>query len=402
MKNAAVAVLKKELARFFGDKRLVFTSIILPGLLIFVMYSLMGTAMDSFVSVDDTYVYSVEAVNIPQSISKLFSAEEFKITEIEADGVEKSKNRLAEEEIDLCVVFPDNFEEAIANFSPYGNPDDVPNVEVYYNSTKISSGTAYDIFAGKLDALETSISNVFNINSITDEADVNKYDVATDEDTMGMMLASILPMLLIILLYSSCVALAPESIAGEKERGTIATMLVTPAPRNQIVFGKISALAIIALLGGLSSFLGTFLSMPMMMSGIAASDLGVSTQFYVFTDYLWLILLILSTVLLFITVISIISATAKTVKEAGTMVTPLMIVVMLVAFSSVFSTAAKEDFIWYFIPVYNSLQSMIGIFSFTASTVNIALTVVSNVVYSLIGIMILAKMFSSEKIIYSK
>lgn len=399
MKNAAFTVMKKELARFFGDKRLVFTSIILPGLLIFVMYSLMGTAMDSFVSVDDTYVYSVEAVNMPQSIEKLFSSDEYKIKEITLEDLEQSKEKLAEEKLDLCIVFPDNFENAVNNYSPYGSPDDAPNVEMYYNSTKISSGTAYETFVNRLNVFETSISNVFDINKITDEADAGKYDVATDEETMGMMLASILPMLIIILLYSSCVALAPESIAGEKERGTIATLLVTPAPRNQIVFGKIAALAIIALLSGLSSFLGTFLSMPALMSGM---ETGMSAQAYVITDYLWLILLILSTVLLFITIISIISAAAKTVKEAGTMVTPLMIVIMLIAFSSMFNTAAKSDVVWYFIPVYNSLQSMIGIFSFTSSTVNIAVSVLSNFVYSVLGVTVLAKMFNSEKIVFSK
>lgn len=401
MKNTALTVLKKELARFFGDRRLVFSSIILPGLLIFVMYSLMGTAMKSFLSVDDTYVYNVEAVNMPQSVGNLFPSDEYKVTSVNSGDIEESKKKLANEEIDLCIVFPDDFDSIIANYLPNGNSESVPNIEMYYNSTKISSTTAYDVFVSRLNAMENSISNVFNINYVSDDSEVNKYDVATREETTGMMFASILPMLIIILLYSGCVALAPESIAGEKERGTIATLLVTPAPRNQIVIGKISALAIIALLSGLSSFLGTFLSMPSLMS---MDDIGVdmSSQVYVFSDYLWLILLILSTVLVFITVISIISAAAKTVKEAATLVTPLMVVVMLVSFASMYGTTAKAEVVWYLIPVYNTLQSMIGVFSFTASTLNIVVTVVSNVVYSLIGVVILTKMFNNEKIVFSK
>lgn len=401
MKNTALTVLKKELARFFGDRRLVFSSIILPGLLIFVMYSLMGTAMKSFLSVDDTYVYTVEAVNMPQSVGNLFPSDEYKVTSVGSGDIEESKKKLANEEIDLCIVFPEDFDSIISNYLPNGSNESVPNIEMYYNSTKISSTTAYDVFASRLNAMENSISNVFDINYVSDESEVNKYDVATREETTGMMFASILPMLIIILLYSGCVALAPESIAGEKERGTIATLLVTPAPRNQIVIGKISALAIIALLSGLSSFLGTFLSMPSLMS---MDEIGVdmSSQVYVLSDYLWLILLILSTVLVFITVISIISAAAKTVKEAATLVTPLMVVVMLVSFASMYGTTAKTEVTWYLIPVYNTLQSMIGVFSFTASTLNIVVTVVSNVVYSLIGVVILTKMFNNEKIVFSK
>jgi len=47
MKNTAIIVFKKELSRFFGDKRLMFTTVLLPGLIIFLMYSVMGEAMNS-------------------------------------------------------------------------------------------------------------------------------------------------------------------------------------------------------------------------------------------------------------------------------------------------------------------------------------------------------------------
>ena len=46
MRQPVLTILKKELARFFGDKRMVI-SILLPGILIYVMYSFMGTALTS-------------------------------------------------------------------------------------------------------------------------------------------------------------------------------------------------------------------------------------------------------------------------------------------------------------------------------------------------------------------
>ena len=71
---------------------------------------------------------------------------------------------------------------------------------------------------------------------------------------------------------------------------------------------------------------------------------------------------ILSTVLLLITLISIVSAFAKSVKEAQTYVTPLMIVVILVGVTAMFGSGAKTELCYYLIPVYNSVQCMVGIF----------------------------------------
>ncbi|MFQ7035420.1 MAG: ABC transporter permease subunit [Candidatus Borkfalkia sp.] len=52
--------------------------------------------------------------------------------------------------------------------------------------------------------------------------------------------------------------IAPESIAGEKERGTIATLLVTPIKRSELVVGKVLSLSALSSLSAISSFIGTF------------------------------------------------------------------------------------------------------------------------------------------------
>lgn len=84
-------------------------------------------------------------------------------------------------------------------------------------------------------------------------------------------------MLMLIFLYSGCMSIAPDSIAGEKERGTLATMLVTPMKRGNLAVGKILSLGTLALLSGLSSFIGTITSLPKMMGG--AMD-GMNTAVY--------------------------------------------------------------------------------------------------------------------------
>lgn len=398
MSGAWFTVFKKEMARFFGDKRLLFSTVILPGLMIYLMYSVMGMAMSSMLDTEES-VYKVAVANMPSAYEAFLPEESFEIEQISPESLEECKKELSDKTLDLCVIFPENFEASVTSFNTNDTDREIPNIELYYNSTSVESSSAYDSFEAIFNAFETKISNVFDINYVESVEDFQKYDVATDAETTGTLFASILPVLLIVFMFSACMSLAPESIAGEKERGTIATLLITPIPRNQIVIGKICSLACIALLSGISSFLGTFLSMPAMLGSMSDE---MSTQYYTASDYVCLVLLILSTVLLFVTAISILSALAKTVKEATTLVMPLMIVVMVISFASMYSTSAKSEFFWYFIPVYNTVQGMVGIFSFTSSPVNLTISVVSNVLFSLLGVFVLAKMFNNEDIIFGK
>lgn len=401
MKNAALVVFKKEMARFFGDKRLFFTTVILPGLVIFIMYSVMGQAMSStFDSKDD--VFKLAVVNMPASLETAFSPERYEIEEVNISQADDIKKKISDKEYQLFIVFPENFDENLALFNGGNLRENAPNVEIYHNSADVKSGNAFSETTAILSSVEEQLSNVFNINYAATPEDAARYDTANDEELSGTLFAMVLPMLLMTLMYSSCVALAPESIAGEKERGTLATLLIAPIPRNQIIIGKVMALSVMALLSGMSNFIGTMLSMPMLMKGMENDMNNISAVYYSVTDYLFLILIILSTVILFITLISIFSTFAKTVKEASTLVMPMMIVVMIVSFASMYSTEAKTEVVWYLIPVYNAVQSMIGIFSFNAVPVNIAVTILINLICSCGGLVILTKMFNNENIMFSK
>lgn len=237
------------------------------------------------------------------------------------------------------------------------------------------------------------MANKFDVNSGDEE-----YDLASKEDSTGQIFSMMLPMLLMIFLFSGCMAIAPESIAGEKERGTIATLLVTPMKRGQLAMGKIISLGIIGLLSGISSFVGTMLSLPKLM-GTESNAMDASV--YSVTDYILLLLVILTTVLVLVGALAVISAFAKTVKEAGSMIMPLMVVVMVISITSMLGSGAPKEFYWYLIPFYNSVQSMTGIFDFSYSGINIVACLVSNLIYTGILSTVLAKMFGSEKIMYS-
>ena len=381
MKNGMLTIFRKELARFFGDKRTALGTILLPGILI--------SALSDQFSVDEDFVPTIQAINLPDSVAALAGQAGLDIQA--AEGTDQSKALIREQELDLLAVFPEGFDNQVAAYEvSSGAP--APAVELYYNSASVDSSAAYEMLYTLLDGYESSLSNKFDINSGS-----GSYDLATDADTAGTFLSSMMPMLLMIFLFSGCMSTAPESIAGEKERGTIATLLITPLRRRDLALGKICALSIIALLSGLSSTVGTLLSMPTLMQ--MEGNVGAA---YTPVHYLALCLIILSTVLFIVACISLISAFAKTIKEAQTYVTPLMILSMVVGVTAMFGGGASAQLWAYFIPFYNSVQVMVGIFALELNWTYLLIAVASNLVYTAIGVWGLTRMFNSEKIMFQR
>ena len=392
MKSGILTIMKKELARFFGDKRTV-AGVLLPGVMIYVLYSFMGTAMGSVFGVEEDYVPSIQAVRLPQSIAALADSAGMALTEGEEAGLPAAMAQVAGQELDLLAVFPEDFDQAVADYS-VASGEPAPHVEVYYSSVSTASQSAYMAFTGLLDSYESLLANKFDVN-----AREGVYDLATAEESTGALFAMLMPMLLMMFLYSGCSAVAPESIAGEKERGTIATMLVTPIRRSDIAVGKILALAVITVLSGASSALGTILSLPNLMGGAAGE---MNANIYGVRDYLLLAAVILSTVLLLVTLVALLSAFAKTVKEAQTYAVPLMILVMVLGITGMFGGGASQNLAVYAIPLYNSVQCIVGIFYFSLLGQAVALTAAVNGAATLLGVFVLTRMFNSEGIIFGK
>ena len=392
MTNGIITIMKKELARFFGDKRMV-VSILMPGVLVYILYSFMGTAMGSVFGLEEDYVPSVQAVNLPESIAALTESAGMSLTLAASDGVPAAKDLVTEQTLDLLAVFPEDFDQAVAAYSA-DSGQRAPQVEIYYNAASTSSQSAYMAFTALLDSYESLLANKFDVN-----AGENVYNLATAEDSTGSIFAMLMPMLLMMFLYSGCSAVAPESIAGEKERGTIATLLVTPIRRSNIAVGKILALAVITILSGASSNIGTILALPNLMGEAADS---MDAAIYGLREYLLLAAVILSTVLLMVALVAVLSAFAKTVKEAQSYAVPLMILVMVLGITGMFGGGASQDLVMYAIPLYNSVQCIVGIFSFSVLGSGVAVTVAVNGAATLLSVFALARMFNSERIIFAR
>ena len=380
-------IVKKELLRILTDKRLCFTTIIMPGLMIFIMYALVGNVMSNTYSTLQNSEYTVVINNVPNDIKELLLKNKISFKE-------KNKpqnyymNKIRYKNLDLYIDFDKNFEDNFLNGTEKGVQ--VPSVSIYYNSQSNSSNTGYMLLSSILNEYKDCIRNVFYVNSGND-----LYDLATTKDSTGQFVSMILPMLLITMLFSICASVAPDSIAGEKERGTMATLLVTPIKREQLAIGKILGLSIIVVLGGISSFIGAMLSLPFLSIGQDEID----TSVYSINDYLELFIIVISTVLIMISLTAIVSVLARSIKEASSSMAPLTILVALVGISGMYNQNGSNRLIHYIIPLYNSAQCMNEIFLFNGNINHVIITVISNLLYTIILVYILSKLFKNEKII---
>lgn len=391
MKSNTWTIIKKEFARFFGDRQLLFTTVIMPGLLIYIIYSLMGSGIQSMVTEGQDERVTLMVENIPASLAPLIMTPDNEVVPMTFG--EKEIAMLADKDVNMVLVrFPEGFDEQVAAYDPQV-AGVVPNVEVYYNSTNNAAMREYM----KINGVLGNYARPFTVNVPQNEG--QRFDQASEESIGAMIWGKILPMLIMMMLFSGVMAIAPSSIAGEKERGTIATLLVTPMKRNELALGKVVSLSCIALLSGLSSFVGIALSLPKMVAMGDGVDLGFH---YTTADYFALLLVILASVLIMSSAVSLLSALAKDVKNAGTMVTPFMLVVMLAGLLPMMQSEVPTGVVTYLIPFYNSIEVMTAVFSHELAWMPVVVTLASNVVYTGIAVWGLTRMFNSEKIMFAR
>src|SRR5690606_36351357 len=149
-------------------------------------------------------------------------------------------------------------------------------------------------------------------------------DVATDEARRGMLLSMILPYFLLITAFLGGAALVLDATAGERERQSLEPLLATPAGRGAIVSGKIAAACLLGLVSLLLSLLALKLS-AQMATGVArqmdVSALSIAKMLFVLLP-----MLLIGTSLL-----TLLAASAKSLKEAQSHMSWLMLLPMIPA-----------------------------------------------------------------------
>lgn len=373
-----LAIMKKEFVRFFRDPRLIVT-MLLPGIVIYCLYSLMGTVMTGTTK---TYEYEVYVCGESQALLLLeeaVTAGGDSVTFTVAEDEEQAKSDVESGKITAFIVFSEGFDTAVDTYEGVV----AAYMEIYYRSADEDSVRFYSVYSQVMQAYQRQFAAV-------------PYDCSSESSIMASIMGNILPFIVLALIFSSCMSVTLESIAGEKERGTLATVLVTPVKRWQIALGKVLPLGCIALIGAVSSFLGIMLSLPKLMG----LTVGGMISGYGFVSYLLLFLVLLSIVPLIVAAVAAVSTYAKSVKEASAYTGIIMILVLALSLVSSFITDVGAWIV--VIPLLNAVVCMQSILFGSYLVWQPLVCVLVNLVYTAGLLFLVGKMLESEKLMFGK
>ena len=393
MRNV-LTIFLKELKRVFTDKRMLI-SLFLPGVLIYFVYTLMGTVMTKVVTQSSTkdtnfqvaYTDNFNSAKTDGQLPKLMTYvdEVMKASknnntatfkEFTTGELESYKEELRQGKYHLVVAFTDDFENKL------GDASGANDIDIFYNGDSSASSDLYSYVSQVVSVAYTNYT-------------VNKNGAISanvgEKDMMAMKIAAmIIPMVTISILFSTVISLCPEAIAGEKERGTLASLLLTPIKRGEFVAGKILSLSTTAIASGIVSFTGLILSIPKLMGGF---NITISPL-----DGLLLFLLVVTVLLLFVAIGVFISALSNTVKEAAGYLSPIMIVFML--FGMAPSLFGFDQWYLSFVPILNVCVSINALLNGAENLLLFfGLTVASTVLYTGLLMFGVTKLFNKERVV---
>ncbi len=381
-----ITVTKKEIKAFFGDKAILLQMFLLPFIIVFgygmLMTSMMNSQKESAEQKDKPVV--AYSINAPEEFSDALSA--LKITPASDNDIEKYKKQVKDKDTDLLIVFPDDFK-----MSEPG-AEQLSNVDIYYNSEKSNS---MELFSKTSAVFTTMQPRTFSYNENAD----TEYDLFDSASMVRKMLGGIIPLMVFMAVYLVCMNLAANSIAGDKEKGFLNTLLVTPIKRGNLAAGKSLSILIVAIIASCSAFIGMAVSMPQLAKSM---ELTEGTQ-YSIAEYMILFGAVVTGAFVLVAVLLIFSTLAKDVKQATTLSPILLFVIMIPSLMS--STEGFSESIEklgttnYLIPVWNSVKMIQDVIKIDYTTSNVCTMIAVNIAAAVLGVFIVGTLFKREKIV---
>lgn len=201
-----------------------------------------------------------------------------------------------------------------------------------------------------------------------------KKSTADDRESMGEKFGALLPYILILIGLSGAMYPAIDLGVGEKERGTLETLLLTPVPRFQLVLAKFAVIFT-------TSFLSVFLSLisfalvisvfgPMAIASIgvdankATGELIEALSSISIVDVLLMFSMLVPVAAIFASVLLSVSIYARTFKEAQNYMSPIMLIVFFPLILAMLP-GVKLDWVWAAVPISNISLAIKEIFKGT-------------------------------------
>jgi sodium transport system permease protein len=274
--------------------------------------------------------------------------------------------------------------------------------------TLLTNRTSGGIFGGsfsaeRLDLAITTFSQVVSIERIEargiDKTLLNPVrlttrDLATPEQLAGIFASFSLPILLAVIVVQGGLFVAVDVTAGEKERGTLESLLVTPASDVEVLVGKLAAVFTISSIPVVLTMVGFWIASNLLPESVTS---GAVLPFNVI---LGAIVVGLPLTLFMSVVLMIVSVRTKAFKDAQSAATPVMFGAMAPAFAAAFAPAVSAPA--FLIPIYGAAavvgaMAIAGVMPANA----VLFSILGSLVAAAVGFVIALRLFNRERLLYS-
>lgn len=380
MKSNILIILTKELREMFRDKKSLAMMLLLPVMIPLLVLGMSALFEDQTTS-NKTYKigFNYELTEIEKNITK----------ELGIEVISKKKEKLEKDyslnQIDLYVI------KENSNYTIYGDDNEktaiaMPLVETYLSSYKEYLQREYFI------ANDINPEEVFDIITV-------ETKITEKENFFANYIVTYAFLFIIMAITVSATYPATDATAGEKERGTLETLLTFPIKSKDIIIGKFLSVSLSSIITGLLSLILTIISLLIANNTFEIYQ-GVNLMLSPIAIIFATIVIIAYSFLISGLCIAIASK-AKSFKEAQSALTPLTFISFFPSFIA-FMVELKTNAILSLIPFLNFTLLFTDITKGKVDIINILLMLISTVVFIAIVLHIIIKQYKSENVLFSK
>jgi sodium transport system permease protein len=333
----------------------------------------------------------------PNLRAELTKLEGVQIVPQEPDYVEE----ISSKQIRAAVEIPNGFDAKLAAGEPM-------SVKIYMYEGELKSGFGADrmqkFFRELRDrAINERLEARHLPESLIRPFDIKQQNVAPPEKVGGAILGGLVPYFVILLCLTGAMYPAMDLTAGEKERGTIETILCSPVSRTHLVLGKflmvLTASVATAVLSIISMTVSFVVGKKLLQGAVGRAAGQILQITMTWKAVLSVFIMVLPLAVLFSAALLAIALFAKSFKEAQSYISPLMIVVVLPAVAAVLPGVELNTTLA-LVPVLNTSLVSKEIMTGTYHWNYIALIFTSSCIYAAAAIAIAVKLFQREDVLF--
>lgn len=279
------------------------------------------------------------------------------------------------------------------------------DITLYYDQSDQFAFVAAEQVRGFLEAYLKRVVNDklgelgIDYEALTPPMMIRTIDVATGESVGRMILSRLLPYFMVLAILTGAMGLGAEITAGEKERSTIATLLVSQLTRTEIVVGKFLTVLTVSLVSSLLSAVGLLIGVRFFGGGLSPMG-GTGAVFALdLSAFGWMLVVLVPLAVILSALVIIVGSYARSQKEASTFLLPIYMVIVLVGMISMTGGMTFEG-ARFLIPVANALYALQAIILGEAPLQSLFYTLVANVISGALLIAAAVQLFKREAVLF--